>query len=338
MRSKISIARNIEILLFTALILYLGKALFIPLFYGLLIALILYPVCKWLEKRGINKAIAITFCLLLVAVLLACVILLVVWEVNTFIQDSPVIISKVRLVLKALEAQLLHAGFSLDLQKLWVEKLGNNFGNTLPMAIKAIFNLIFTFFLVPIYTALFLYNRNSFVRFLKLITPVTYANQLSNILHQTTITYFRYIKGMMTVYLFVGILNSIGLMALGIEHAFLFGMICAVMTIIPYVGIVISALLPISAVWLQTENIWYPIGVIAIFGFVQYLEANIIFPKVVGSQLNVNILAMLVAIIVGGIIWGVAGMILFIPFVAILKIIADNFIEWQPLSLLLGRD
>src|SRR5436189_4895423 len=106
---------------------------------------------------------------------------------------------------------------------------------------------------------------------------------------------------MIAVYIIVGILNSIGLFVLGVDHALLFGMLCAIMTIFPYVGSFVSALLPISVVWLETGNIWYPLGVIAVFGFVQYLRANVIFPKVVGTQLHVSTLAMTVAIVAGGI-------------------------------------
>lgn len=143
---------------------------------------------------------------------------------------------------------------------------------------------------------------------------------------------------MILVYIIVGILNSIGLFALGVRNAILFGFLCSIMTIIPYIGISISALLPISIIWLETNNVWYPLGVIAVFSIVQYLEANVIFPKVVGTQLEVSTLAMIVAVIAGGIIWGVAGMILFIPFLAILKIISDHIKEWKPLNVLLSRN
>ncbi len=78
-------------------------------------------------------------------------------------------------------------------------------------------------------------------------------------------------------------------------------------------------------------------GVIGIFSFVQYLEANVIFPKVVGAQLNVSTWATLVAVLAGGILWGASGMVLFIPFVAILKIVAGHIDEWKGLSLLLSR-
>ena len=167
--------------------------------------------------------------------------------------------------------------------------------------------------------------------------PAATCRKLNTVLQKMIDVYFNYIKGMILVYIIVGVLNSIGLLALGIEHAFLFGMLSAIMTIIPYIGIVVSGLLPVSVAWLSTGSIWYPIGVVGIFAVVQYLEANVIFPKVVGVQLNVSTWAMLVAVIAGGILWGVSGMILFIPFVALLKISSEYIEEWKPLNILLGR-
>jgi predicted PurR-regulated permease PerM len=142
---------------------------------------------------------------------------------------------------------------------------------------------------------------------------------------------------MVIVYIMVGVLNSIGLLALGIEHAILFGMLTAIMTIIPYVGIILSALLPISIAWITRDSMWYPLGVIAVFTFVQYLEANIIFPSVVGSQLNISTWATLVAILAGGLLWGVAGMILFIPFLGILKLFSNEIESWKPINIILSR-
>ena len=90
-----------------------------------------------------------------------------------------------------------------------------------------------------------MYHRKVFVQYLKLVTPGKYQHQLDIILKQTIHTYFNYNKGMVLVYLKVGILNSIDLVALGVNHAILFVILCAIMTVIPYIGIFISALLPI---------------------------------------------------------------------------------------------
>lgn len=95
--------------------------------------------------------------------------------------------------------------------------------------------------------------------------------------------------------------------------------------------------MPISVAWLTYNSIWYPLGVIAIFGLVQLLEANIIFPKAVGNRLQINTLAIIIMIIAGGIIWGGSGMILFIPFASIAKLIADRSQSLKGLAMFLGN-
>ena len=330
--------KYLQVIFFTAVILYFGKMLFIPLFFGLLIAIVMYPVCKWFERHGWSRTMAITACLLIVTILIAALVALLVWQLRIFSKDAPAILEKLEGLLGQFQAWMTeNMGATSDTQNNWNEKFTGALGGILTSTVQTTLNTLFILFLTPVFTALFMYHRKILVQYLKLVTPVIYQQQLDIILQQTIHTYFNYIKGMVLVYLIVGILNSIGLFALGVDHAILFGMICAIMTIIPYVGIFISALLPISVVWLETGNIWYPLGVVAVFGFVQYLEANVIFPTVVGTQLHVSTLAMLVAIIAGGIIWGVAGMVLFIPFVAILKIISDNIEGWRPVNLLLSR-
>jgi predicted PurR-regulated permease PerM len=214
----------------------------------------------------------------------------------------------------------------------------SNLGGVLLAAWNALVNTLFYLFLMPVFSALFLYNRSTFVKYLQLTIGKRYKIQLQQILQQMVHTYSRFINGMVLVYLIVGTLNSIGLLALGVKHALLFGMLTAIMTIIPYFGIIISSLIPISVAWLTMDSVWYPIGVVAIFSVVQYLEANVIFPKVVGTQLNLSTWATLVAVIAGGIIWGAAGMVLFIPILAILKIISDQIESWKPLNVLLRRE
>jgi predicted PurR-regulated permease PerM len=97
-------------------------------------------------------------------------------------------------------------------------------------------------------------------------------------------------------------------------HPFLFVFIASILTFIPSVGIMISSLLPIAVSWITYNSIWYPLAVIAFFSVVQALEAFIIFSFAVGSRLKKNTLVIIIVVIVGGILWGAAGIILFIPF------------------------
>ncbi|MBL7696900.1 MAG: AI-2E family transporter [Chitinophagaceae bacterium] len=322
--------------------LYFARTLFIPMSYGLLLAVVLFPVCKKLEKHGWPRSLSITVALLIVIALFAGLLSLLVVEINLFSKDLPALKEKLLSAMPQIQKWLSNtAGISLETQSTWwqdtIHNIMSNPSAMIRNALTATAGTFVTFFLVPVYTALFLYNRGVFVQFLIRITPDTYKERLPYILEQATGTYSKFIKGMVFVYLIVGVLNSTGLFILGIEHAILFGMLTALMTIIPYVGIIISSLLPITVAWLTKDSIWYPVGVIVVLSFVQYMEANIIFPKVVGAQLNVSTWATLVAIIIGGMLWGISGMILFIPFVGILKIVLDQFPAGQVFNILLAR-
>lgn len=338
-----TLLKFVQIIFFSAAILYFGSGLFIPMLYGLLIAIVLYPICQWLERRRWPRSLAVAVGLLIVIILFLALVLLLVMQVNAFRKDLPELIARLKPSLLQLQVWLESSfGISLPAQDNWwrntVQSFGNDAGSIAKNVVAATGSTFFTLFLVPVYAALFLYNRGAFVRFLARLAGDRFKLQLQKILHDVIHTYYNFIKGMIMVYLIVGALNSIGLLALGIPHAILFGMLTAIMTIIPYIGIIISALLPISVAWITKDSIWYPVGVIAIFAVVQYLEANVIFPRVVATQLKVSTWATLVAIIAGGILWGVSGMILFIPFVGILKIVLDHLPGWSFLNILLGRE
>ncbi|OQP48930.1 AI-2E family transporter [Niastella populi] len=338
-----AILTRLQLAVFTAVILYFGRSLLVPLSYSLLIALVLYPVCKWLEQHRWPRSLAITAGLLIVVLLFGILVGLFVVQVNVLRQDVPQLLAKLKPTLAELQ-QWIATGFniSVEAQNNWwqqlIQNLGSSPGSIIQATIAATAGGLFTLFLVPVFAALFLYNREVFVQFLAKLAGNRYNKQLHVVLTETTHTYYKFIKGMVMVYLIVGMLNSIGLLALGIPHAILFGMLTAIMTIIPYVGIFISALVPITIAWVTKDSIWYPLGVVAVFTVVQYLEANLIFPKVVATQIKVSTWATLIAILAGGLLWGVSGMILFIPFIGILKIISDQIPEWMALKILLSRD
>lgn len=332
----------LQLVFFAFALLYVGRSLFIPMMFGLFIAIVMYPVCKWLEVKHVSKAAAISISLGFVVILFFCLISLLGWQLSLFRQDIPYLVLKIKPLLLELQNWVIERfGITAAVQDEWLRTTVMNgsgdIGHWLSITFSSTANILFSLFLVPIYAALFLYHRRMFVAVLHKLVGSRLQIQVGHILDKIIHTYFSYIKGMVMVYIIVGILNSLGLLALGIKHAILFGMLTAIMTIIPYVGIIISALLPISVAFITTDSILYPAGVILVFSFVQYLEANIIFPKVVSTQLNVSTWATLVGIIAGGIVWGVSGMVLFIPFVAILKIVTDHIREWQALNLLLSR-
>jgi len=197
---------------------------------------------------------------------------------------------------------------------------------------------VFFLIIIPVFSALILYYREIFTSVLYKLFPADKKESIHEILIETIHSYYSFVKGMLLVYLIVGILNSIGLAIIGIPHPFMFGFIASILTFIPYAGIIISSLLPIAVSWVTYDSLLYPLGIILVFAFVQLLEANIIFPFAVGNRLKINPLIIIIMIVAGGILWGAAGMILFIPFISIVKLIADRTESLKTLSLLLGSE
>lgn len=274
-------------------------------------------------------------------VVVGVLITLLVWQIAGFASEWSTLQIKMNETWQQLSFWLANsAHITLEEQQDWLSSMQSKYGNeVLPLLKTTAGNLsiiLVMLILIPIIAALILYERKRLIRFINALLPNIPIIQLRAILNETIHAYYQFIKGMLVVYLCVGILNSAGLLLLGVPHAILFGFIAAILTFIPYVGIMIGASLPIVVSWITFDSIYYPLGVVAIFTFVQYLEANVIFPWAVSSKLNLNTLMTIIAILAGGVLWGSSGMILFVPFLGILKLIADRMPGWEALSLLLS--
>jgi predicted PurR-regulated permease PerM len=331
----------LQICFYGALILYFGKTIFIPVSFALLISFVLFPVCKWIEGKGVGKLSSIVLALTLLFALTLLLAALFISQISAFLKELPLLQAKVRDSYYEFSNFLtMRMGLSIERQEEFMKELYDQIGGNLLVfaeeLITASITSLILFILIPVYAVLILYYRIYWMELLHRLFPTERRSELRSIVNQTIHAYYNFIKGMALVYLIVGILNSVGLLILGIPHAFLFGFVASILTFIPYVGILAGSLLPMAIAWITYDSIWYPVGVIGIFAFVQYLEANVIFPFAVSHRLNVNTFIMLVAIFVGGLLWGVSGMILFVPFVGIAKLIADHNPAWQTLSMILG--
>jgi len=187
--------------------------------------------------------------------------------------------------------------------------------------LSATTNVISLLIQIPIYIFLFLIYRDRFKSFFKSLLSekdeLTWKKDVENVVQG-------YISGLLLVTIIVAALNSAGLLILGIDHAIFFGILSGILTIIPYIGIFIGSLLPVIMALLTKDSMWYPAGVVIIFSIVQFLEGNFITPRITGSKVSINALAAIIALLIGGKILGIAGMILAVPALGIIKIILSN--------------
>ncbi len=333
----------LQYVFFVSAILYFGRTLFVPLSFAVLISCFLYPVCVWLEKHKLKRMGAVLTSIFALTILFSFVVYLMISQLKGFFNEWPELQSK---LLNSLEevSHWLASNFNFEKEKqlAWLNNfLNESGGNAMSIVTKTVSASAVgavLFILIPIYSVLILYYRHKWLEVLYRLFPTEGKERIREIVKLSIEAYYSFIKGMALVYLIVGILNSTGLYLLGIPHAILFGFVAALLTFIPYIGILVASLLPISMAWITYNSMWYPLGVIGIFAVVQYLEANLIFPLAVSSRLKINALVTIVVIIAGGLIWGFSGMILFIPFLGILKLVADRTPSLKTLAVILGDE
>jgi predicted PurR-regulated permease PerM len=314
-----------------------------PLAYAALISLLLYPLVRFFEHNGFNRVLAILFTFLLATMILIGIIALLSTEIYRFINNLPDIAGKFDDLLDKLE-WYLYKNFNVQIgpRASLVQNSLTKFmdsGVVFLQGTISTFLSVFNFIgLVPVYVFLLLLYRTSFKAFFMFVTPIEQHRNVTRILYQIQKVVQNYIIGLLTVMAIVAVLNVTVLLSLGIDYAVFFGVLAASLMIIPYLGMIIGSLLPALYAILTKDSGWYPLGVVAFMGCIQFLEGNFITPKVTGNRVKVNALASIVGLVVGGYIWGGGGLIISMPLVAILKVILDNISSTRHLGALLGTE
>ncbi len=331
--------------LFAGLILagYYLRSLLIPLIFAFFLSMLVLPLCNKMERIGIGRVLSSLFAVILLTLIFAGLITYLSFQVQSFMQELP----DLKAELIAYTEQALRGAEDLigkDLNELFNLQNGSGLirsGGLLFTGAVSFTSSILSFFaILPIYIFLILFYRDSFKRFLEYfqLDQEEEGRRKPNAMQRIKDLSQGYLIGLLFVIFIIAVLNTLGLLLLGIELAIPLGIFSALLTIIPYVGVVVGASMPTLVALLTEESLWYPVGVIAIYSFVQFLEGNFITPKVVGSKVDINPLAAIVGLLAGGFLWGVVGMILAIPMLGILKVLCEEIPDLRPFALLLNNE
>lgn len=324
-------------------ILYVLQGILIPLAFGGLLAMLLFPICNKLESWKLPRIAAIFICIILVVGLITGLMMLVINQFSIFSEEMPAYSAKVSELINKLQI-LISEKFhirkrkqSAELQKYGLEALKNS-SSYISNFLSSTSTILANASLVPIYVFFFLYYRDLIRMFLHKVFKNTKNSKINQVLSKIYFVLQNYLLGLFLVIFIVAILNSIGLLFLGIDYAIFFGTFAAFLLLIPYIGITIGALLPITIALLTKDSPLYALAVLGLFLTVQALESNFITPYIVGSKVSINSFAAIVALLLGGQLWGMAGLVLALPFTAIMKVIFDNVEDLKPFGYLIGDE
>lgn len=323
-------------------LLVLAKPVLIPLSMALLLSFILFPVAKKLETWGLNRPLSALASLLVVFVIIgggitlaSAQIINLSDEMNDFserimetLSDVVVFINDNVNFIDDLEREEL-----IEQGKEWLSDssgslIQNTFSSLGAFLTGLIATIIFTFLLLIYRNGL----TNAFVAFADSENHGRVFGMLKRIQHVGR----KYLSGIFLLIIILGTANSIGLWIIGIDSPFLFGFLAGFLCIIPYIGTLIGAAVAVIYAFMTADSLWVPGAVILLFWFMQIMEANFLNPKIVGSSVNVNPLVAIFSLLTGAAVWGIAGMIMFLPFVAILKVISEEFDQLRPLAMIIS--
>jgi predicted PurR-regulated permease PerM len=312
----------------------LCRDIVIPLAFAVFLSMVLLPIVKKLERKT-GTTLAVTIVVVGGMVVFGLLSWLLVNQIIYLANDLPNLQDRTNKFLDDIKGLMwteLNIGQSERNQMVqdFLKSVSKYLGDFLVTTS----NTLATVIQIPIYMFLLLIYRDKFKLFFLSMLPkgnreMAWKKDIENVTQG-------YIAGLMLVTLIVATLNTMGLLFLGIKHAIFFGILSGVLTIIPYVGIFIGALLPTIMALITKESAWYAVGVVAVFTVVQFLEGNFITPRITGSKVSINALAAIIALLLGGKILGIAGMILAVPAIGILKIVLSYSSRLRPFVILLG--
>jgi len=334
----VTVRRAIEIvgLYYLVNIIVVGKDIIAPLLMAFFLSIMLLPVMRFLRKKKVPEVAAIVLSILLLVVLVAGLVWFFSAQVSRLLSDFPTIRQNITAHLNSLSAWISSkTNYSTARQVQLIneqsEKLMNYAGGMLSGAASSITSLFIFMALLPIYIFLMLFYKNLLLRFVFLWFPADTHEKVEDVMRETEVIIKSYLIGLLIQISYITILLGGILFFIGIKHAILIGVIFAILNLIPYIGALIGNIIGVLLTLTSSQEVWPIFAVLGTIAFVQFLDNNILMPRIVGSKVKINALATIVGVLVAGALAGVSGMFLSLPVIAVLKIVFDrtnNLRQW----------
>jgi predicted PurR-regulated permease PerM len=323
--------------------LYIAQDIVVPLILAVFIAIVLHPVVNFLVRKRINRIIAISLTLLLTFIVIAALFGLFISQVSRFSETWPILVDKFTLMLNQ-SITSISGYLDINPQKIheWITKtkteLINSSSAAIGQTIVVVGGMLVVLFLLPVYVFLILFYHPLILEFIRRLFAKGDQLEVSKVISQIKSVIQRYLIGLIIEAVLVAALNSIALLVLGIEYAIILGVIGALLNVIPYIGGLVAVALPMIVAIATKSSAWYAVYVMAAYYFIQLVDNNYIVPYIVASKVKINALFSIVIVLAGNALWGITGMFLSIPLLAIVKVIFDHVEPLKPYGFLLGDD
>ncbi len=339
-----NLTKIIKILLLILVVfafLYVGSSFLIPFIFGIFFALLMTPLSNVLERAKIGRTIASLISTLVVFIIAGSFLFLFIYQMNQFVSNITSVREEVQSFLKGIQEQIesLTSLTAEEQNKIWQQRSEEWLKNIEPVVTNFfgdILNTMISFLLVLVYMFLLLLYRGKISDFIMMYTRENKKEHINKIVHKISKVVHHYLLGRVKVMFILGIMYYVTFLIFDLPYAILLTIFGALITVIPYIGPLISGILPILFSVLFFDNLEKILLFSILIVIEQLIESYVLEPLILGKEVQLNPLVVIVAVVIGGMFWGLAGMILFVPIFAMFKIISNNSPGLEPVGFLLG--
>ncbi len=320
-------------------ILYIAKGIIIPIVFATILAVVLHPAVNMLMRLKIHRIAAIIIVMFLTFILIASFGTLLFSQASRFTESLPRLVDKFTEIINQI---IFWASgyFAIGANEIteWITTTKNELigGDEIGQTIVNVGGMLAFLFLIPVYVFMILFYQPLLIEFFHKFFGNKNRDKVSEIINQIKTLIQRYLIGLLMEVGIIAFLYTVGLLFLGIEYALILGILGALLNLIPYLGSIIAATMPIIIAIVTKPSPWFALLVLALYILIQFIDNNYIVPKIVASKVKINALASIIAVITFGALWGIPGMLVAIPLIAIAKLIFDHIESLKPWGFLLG--
>lgn len=312
----------------------------IPFSFAALIAVLLNPLFSRLSRR-LPRVAAVLLTLLIATIVFAGMVYFLSSQIAMFAKSLPTINEKLEMLLTQVQGWIHdHLGVAMEKQVAGLKQkmTGGNVGAMLTNTLGTVLGLVSVLIIMPIYIFLLLFYKPLILDFLFQVFSEKHSLRVAEILGQTKTAIQSFMIGLLIETAIVCTLNSVALLIIGVPNAIVIGVIGGLLNVLPYIGGVIAIALPILMSLISSDSFSPILAIAGSYIVIQFIDNNFLVPRIVSSKVQINALISIVIVLLGGLFWGIPGMFLSIPFIAVLKIIFDRVDGLKPWGRLLGDE
>ncbi|RZL18293.1 MAG: AI-2E family transporter [Pedobacter sp.] len=320
--------------------LFFASPFLIPLVLAAVFSMLFIRLCNFMERKGIGRNYAAFYCLLMFIGCIGIIITLLTFQLGSMAENFDAMKERLSNMLETFKNWINDTmGIEKATQdKMISESSGENSGGMMLTFASDLISILVNSVLLLVYMYLFLCYRSHIKKFILKLAPKKEGENTEEVIHEIGKVAQKYLSGLGAMIAILWVMYGIGFSVVGVEGAIFFAVLCGLLEIIPFVGNLTGTSITVLATLGQGGDSKMVIGVLATYFLVQFIQTYILEPLIVGEQVNINPLFTIMAIVLGEMVWGIAGMILAVPLLGMIKIICDNYPILQPYGFLIGPE